>query len=76
MFPLSALILGVINIAIVAAVLVFVGLLIAWFASWFKIQIDERLQRVYLIIVFLVCLYMLTALLLGLPMPGLLGSSR
>jgi len=67
---LSAIILGVINIAIVAAVLVLVGLLVMWLMSAFGWPIPENIQRIYLLIVALVCLYMAAALLFGLPTVG------
>jgi hypothetical protein len=70
MFPLSAIILGIINIAIVVAILVLIGLVIVWFLSWIGFAVPDKVQKVYLIIVVLVALYMLVALLFGLPLPG------
>lgn len=64
---LSGIVLGVINIAIVVAVLVLVGAIIAMFAKWFGWPIDWDVQRIYLLVVALVALYMLVALAFGIP---------
>jgi ABC-type dipeptide/oligopeptide/nickel transport system permease subunit len=64
---LSAILLGVINIAIVAAIFVLIGAIIVMIAKWFGYPIDWNVQRLYLFVVLLVVLYMLAALLLGLP---------
>jgi hypothetical protein len=69
MISLTAILLGIINIAIVVAILVLVGLVIVWFMSWLNFPIPENIQRVYMVIVALIALYMLVALLLGLPLP-------
>lgn len=69
MVSLSAILLGVINIAIVAAILVLIGLIIVWFMSWLGFPIPDQIQKVYMVIVALICLYMIVALLLGLPLP-------
>lgn len=67
--PLSALLLGVIDIAIVVAVLILIGLVIAWFMSWLGVAVPEQLRKVYLIVVALIALYMLVGLIFGLPVP-------
>lgn len=67
MATLGGLLLGLINIAIVIAILVFIGAIIVMVAKWFQWTIDWQVQRVYLLIVALIALYMLVALLLGLP---------
>jgi hypothetical protein len=72
-FPMSALILGVVNIAIVVAVLIIVGLLIVWFMSWMGKAPPEQLKNAYLILVALIGLYMLLGLIFGLPVPSILG---
>lgn len=64
---LSGLLLGIINIAIVVAILVLVGAIIVMFANWFQWPIDWNVQRLYLLVVALIALYMIVALLLGLP---------
>jgi len=65
---LTGLVLGVINIAIVVAILLLVGALVVWFCRLlFKIEVDGNVQRLYLAVVGLIALYMLVALLLGMP---------
>jgi MFS superfamily sulfate permease-like transporter len=67
---LTGALLGLINIAIYVAVLVLIGLVIVWFASWLGFAIPAQIQKVYMIIVALIALYLIIALLLGLPVPG------
>ena len=76
MLSLSGIILGVINIAIYAALLVLIGLIIVWFAGWFDFAIPQQVQRIYILIVALICLYMLVSLLFGIPVPGPIGLAR
>jgi hypothetical protein len=64
---LSGLVLGVLNIAIVIAVLVLVGALIVMVAKWFSLAIDWNVQRIYLLVVLLIALYMIVALIFGIP---------
>ena len=73
-FPLSGLILGIINIAIVVAVLLLIGAVILWFASWMGFAVPEIVQKLYLAVVALIALYMLVGLLFGVvPVPSLTG---
>ena len=65
----GAIILGVINIAIVIAVLVLIGALVAMVAQWFDWPIPWNVRRLYMLVVMLIALYMLVALLFGLPLP-------
>ena len=67
---LSGLILGLINIAIYVAILVLIGLIIVWFAGWLSFAIPENVQRIYMVIVALIALYLIVALLFGVPVPG------
>jgi hypothetical protein len=64
---LSAILLGVINIAIVAAIFLLIGAIIVMIAKWFGYPIDWNVQKIYILIVLLIVLYMLAALLLGMP---------
>ena len=57
------------GIAIVVAFLILIGLLVVWLLSFISFTIPENIQKVYLVIVALIALYMLVALLLGLPLP-------
>jgi len=71
---LSGIILGVINIAIVVAVLLLVGAVILWFCSWIGFAVPANVQKLYIAIVGLVGLYMLVALLFGIPTIRILGA--
>lgn len=64
---LTGLLLGIINVAIVAAILVLIGAIIVMVAKWFTYSIDWNVQRLYLLVVLLIVLYMIVAMLLGLP---------
>jgi hypothetical protein len=70
---LSGLILGVINIAIVAAVLVLIGAIIVMFAKWMSYTIEPNVQKFYLLVVLLVVLYMFVALIFGIPSIRVIG---
>ena len=72
---LSGLVLGVINIAIVIAVLVLVGAIIVMFAKWMGYTIDRNVQKLYMLVVLLIALYMIVALLFGLPSVRIIGQS-
>jgi hypothetical protein len=72
---LGGVLLGIINIAIVVAILVLVGAVIVMFANWAQFPIDWNVQRLYLLVVLLIALYMLVALLLGLPSVRIIGSN-
>jgi hypothetical protein len=64
---LAGILLGILNIAIVVAILLLIGAVILWFASWMSIAVPTTVQRAFMILVFLIALYMLVALLLGVP---------
>jgi len=71
----GGLILGIINIAIVVAILLLVGAIILWFCSWIGFAVPQMVQRLYVGIVALIALYMLVALLLGMPIWHVVRSS-
>ena len=64
---LSGVLLGVINAAIVVGILLLVGAIILWFCSWIGFPVPDMVRKLYIGIVALIGLYMLVALLLGLP---------
>ena len=64
---LSGLLLGLVNVAIVAGVLVLVGAIIVMVAKWFGYAIDWNVQKLYLLVVLLIVLWHIIALLFGLP---------
>jgi hypothetical protein len=70
---LSGLLLGLINIALVVVILLLIGTLVVWFLSWLSFPIPDRVQKLYIAIVALVALYMLVALLFGMPVVHVVG---
>jgi sterol desaturase/sphingolipid hydroxylase (fatty acid hydroxylase superfamily) len=64
---LTAILLGLINIAIVVGVLMLIGAIILWFCSWMGLAVPANVQKGYIVVVALIGLYMLVALLLGIP---------
>ena len=70
---LPAILLGIINIAIVVAILLLVGAIILWFCTWMGLAVPPNVQKGYMIIVGLIGLYMLVALLLGIPSFRVIG---
>jgi hypothetical protein len=73
---LGGILLGVINVAIVVAIFILIGAIIVMFAKWFGWPIDWNVQRIYLLVVALIALYMLTALLLGMPTIRIIGHAN
>jgi len=71
---LSGIILGIINIAIVVAILLLVGAIIVWFLSWLGFPVPATVQKLFIAIVALVALYMLVALLFGIPTLRVIGA--
>jgi hypothetical protein len=64
---LVGLLLGIINIAIVIAILLLIGAIILWFCSWMSMAVPANVQKGYVAVVGLIGLYMLVALLVGIP---------
>lgn len=67
MISLTALLLGLINIAIVVLIMVLLGAIVLWVMGWIGFAVPVIVQRLYLAIVGLIALYMLVSLLLGMP---------
>jgi hypothetical protein len=67
---MAPVVLGLINIAINAALLVLVGLVVIWILSWLQIQVPDKVQKIYMVIVALIVLYQVAALIFGLPVVG------
>jgi len=72
---LAAILLGLINIAIVVAILILIGYVIVWFLAVLNFPVPWDVQRIYMVIVALIALYMLVALLLGMPTVRIIGES-
>ena len=64
---LGGLLLGLVNIAIVIVVLVLIGAIVVWVMSTLGWPIPWNVQRLYLAVVALIALFMLVALILGIP---------
>ena len=75
MISLGGILLGIINIAIVVAIMLLVGAVILWFMSWLGYPVPAMVQKIYIAIVALIALYMLVSLLLGIPTVHLIGRS-
>jgi hypothetical protein len=70
---IGGILLGLINIAIVVVILVLIGAIIVMFAHWMGWAIDWNVQRLYMLVVALIALYMIVALLLGIPTVRIVG---
>ena len=71
---LGGILLGLINIGIVVAILMLIGAIVVWFLQWiFSVAVPANVQKLYIGIVGLIALYMIVALLLGLPMVHVIG---
>jgi hypothetical protein len=64
---LSGLLLGLINVGIIVAILMLVGAVIVWIMGLLQFAIPWQVQRIYMAVVALIALYMIVALLLGVP---------
>jgi MFS superfamily sulfate permease-like transporter len=71
---LSGLLLGLVNIAIVVAILLLIGAVILWFCSWLGFGVPANVQKLYIAIVALIALYMLVAIIFGIPSIRLIGA--
>ena len=72
---LSGIVLGIINIAIVVAILLLVGAIILWFLSWMGMAVPGNVQKGYIAVVALIGLYMMVALLFGIPSVRIIGAA-
>jgi bacteriorhodopsin len=70
---LTGLLLGVINIAIVVAVLVLIGYIAMWILGALGFAVPANVQKIFMVIVALIALYMIVALLLGVPSLRIIG---
>ena len=69
----SGLVLGVIDAAIVIAILLLLGAIIEWFMNWMGMPVTPNVRKGFIAVVALIGLYMLVALLFGIPSVHLLG---
>ena len=73
MISLGGILLGLINIAIVVLILLLIGACIVWFLDWLGFPVPQMVRKLYIGVVALIALYMLVALLLGVPSIHLIG---
>lgn len=64
---LIGILLGLINVAIVLAILMLIGAIILWIANWMSFPVPANVQKGYIVVCALIGLYMIVALLLGIP---------
>ena len=70
---MTGLLLGVINIGIVVAILVLIGYIAMWILGALGFAVPANVQKIFMVIVALIALYMIVALLLGAPALRLIG---
>jgi hypothetical protein len=70
---LTGLLLGVINIAIVVAVLILIGYIVLWLMEVIGFPVPLMVQKIFMVIVALIALYMIVALLIGVPSIHIIG---
>ena len=64
---IGGILLGLINIGIVVAILLLIGVIAVWILGWLGVALPNEARKIYIVIVALIALYMIVALLLGLP---------
>jgi hypothetical protein len=64
---LTAVLLGIIDIAILVLILLLIGAVILWFCTYLNFPVPSNVQKIYIAIVALVALVALISLLLGVP---------
>ena len=72
---LGGILLGIINVAIVVAILMLIGAIILWLCSWLGIGVPPNVQKGYIAVVALIALYLIVALLLGIPSIRIIGAA-
>jgi hypothetical protein len=72
---IAGLLLGIINIGILVAALVLIGVIIKWILTLVEFPPPAEATKVFLLIVALIALYMIVALLFGMPSFRLLPQS-
>ena len=65
---LSGVVLGLINIALVVVILLLVGVVVKWGIKWlFNHDTDLMMDKLYIAAVGLIALYMVVAMIFGIP---------
>jgi hypothetical protein len=65
----AAILLGLINIAVVAALLLVIGAIAESTLDWLGFRVLETVRKLYLALVALIALYMIVAPIFDMPMP-------
>jgi hypothetical protein len=72
---LAGVLLGLINICIVVAILILIGYVAMWLLGLLGFPIPAPVQKIFMVIVALIALYMIVALLLGIPSVRIIGAA-
>lgn len=67
---LTGILLGLINVAIYVAILLLIGAVCMWVLGLIGLGVPAQVQKIYLIIVGLIALYLIVSLMLGVVIPG------
>lgn len=67
MISISGVLLGIINIAIVVVLLLLLGVIAEWILGMLHVPLPGQARQLYLVLVALIALYMIVALIFGLP---------
>jgi hypothetical protein len=70
---LAGLLIGLLNCLLYVAILVLLGAIAVWIAAACQWPIPWNIQRIYLLICLIVFIICMASLLLGAPMPHLIG---
>lgn len=70
---LTGLLLGLINVAIVVAILVWIGYIAMWLLGLLGFPVPGTVQKIFMVIIALIALYMIVSLLLGIPTLRIVG---
>lgn len=73
---LAGIILGLIDIAIVVVILLLIGAVAKWLLGQLAWAPPPQVEKLYIAVVALIALYMIVALLLGLPTVRIVGPWR
>jgi len=64
---IGGVLLGLVNIAIVVVLLLIIGVVAVWIFGMLHFTVPGELRQLYLVLVALIALYMIIALIFGLP---------
>jgi hypothetical protein len=71
---LGGLVLGLINVALVVVILLLVGVVVKWGIKWlFNHDTDPMMDKLYIAAVGLIALYMVVAMIFGIPSIHIIG---